>query len=530
MKTLTTLFFLLAGILLKTDANILTIKGNRSCVVDEPIEMRILKTTERVQPYAGNPFYLAWGDTPVFPLGPTGYHAWTPISRPDVMDFYEQLNRIAKVISEIGSPHVVGFVRCLPYDPNNHMHDGELIRILQPWLRMDDGRYDLERFDPEWEKRLKDYLDLALGLRIVVSIEVWDDWSVSRSVSGEWDPGPGRAWNAHPFNPSNNINFCHDVLPEPKTPFVPSLPGGGFQCDDPFYNTIPSKSHITEVLALQKHYVDHLLDIISGYPNVLINISNESRADLEWSKFWAEYIRQRVSPMMVGDMPSTNRKDGGGECDYNFSPMTLSTDLSYDYVDISQGVSQHELGLPQRQALEGSMRIAGYRAAMKEAGTERPLVCSKDYSRDPGGGTIVLWSRFIGGAASARFHRPSAGHPESVIIFQHETVGHLGSFIARVPFWQMDIHPEVVTFTPSGAGTNVLADLENHYVIQLIGGDEGEKLGLKLSPGNWIVNWIDPAMGKEIVNFEITLTSAELELDIPSELDHRIVHIKRRTD
>ena len=484
--------------------------------------------TERVQPYPENPFYLAWGDTPVFPLGPTGYHAWTPISRPDVMDFYEQLNRISSVINEIGSPHVVGFVRCMPYDPNYLTQE---VRILQPWLRMEDGRYDLERFEPEWEKRLKEYLDLALDLRIIVSLEVWDDWSISRSVRGEWDPGPTRAWNAHPFNPRNNINYGSDVLPEREIPFVPSLPRGGFECNAPFYTTIPSKSNITEVLALQKRYVDHLLDIISDYPNVLINISNESRADLEWSRFWAEYIRQRAPSMMIGDMPSTNRKGGGGECDYIFSPMTLSTDPHFDYVDIAQGVSQHELGTPQRQALEGSRRIAGYRTAMGEAGTERPLITSKDYSRDQEGGAIVLWSRFVGGAASARFHRPNVeDHPESVIIFQHEMVGHLGSFIARVPFWQMDIHPEVLSVTPPGAGANVLTDLENNYVIQLIGGGEGEKLGLQMSTGKWNVTWIDPATGKDIVNFEITLSSSQLELDIPSELDHGVLHLERIVD
>jgi hypothetical protein len=108
------------------------------------------KRTERVQPFPGNPFYLAWGDTPVFPLGPTGYHAWTPISRPGTVDSHEQLYRLSRVIDGIGSPHVVGFVRCLPYDPNNHMHDGEVVRVLQPWVRMEDGRYDLRRFEPEW--------------------------------------------------------------------------------------------------------------------------------------------------------------------------------------------------------------------------------------------------------------------------------------------------------------------------------------------------------------------------------------------
>jgi hypothetical protein len=473
--------------------------------------------TERVQPFAGNPFYLAWGDTPVFPLGPTGYHAWTPISRPGTVDSHEQLYRLSRVIDGIGSPHVVGFVRCLPYDPNNHMHDGEVVRVLQPWVKTDDGRYDLRRFAPEWERRLKDYLDLALNLRIIVSLEVWDDWSVSRGVGGAWDPGPEGAWNIHPFNPRNNINYDSAVLPETTT-----------ECNAPFYRTIPSQSDITEVLDLQKFYVDQLLSIVSDYPNVLLNISNESRANLEWSRFWAEYIRRRIPLTMIGEMPSTNRKDGGGECEYLFNPMTLSTDPRYDYVDIAQAVSGHEFGgNAQRQALEGSMRIAEYRAAMKEAGTERPLIVSKDYTRGPEGGAIVSWSRFVGGAASARFHRPAGDHPESVIIFQHEMAGHLGRFIARVPFWQMDMHHGVIKVLPSGAGGNVLTDLVSHYVIQLLGGSEGEKLELQLSPGNWSVSWIDPSSGTEFANNEAVVNSSTMELNIQGVFDHRIIYITK---
>ncbi len=472
---------------------------------------------ERVQPYSGNPFYLAWGDTPVFPLGSAGYHAWTPISRPGTVDSHEQLYRLSRVISEIGSPHVVGFVRCLPYDPNNHLHDGEVVRVLQPWVRMEDGRYDLERFEPEWEERLKDYLDLALDLRFVVSLEVWDDWSVSRTVRGERSPGPTEAWNAHPFNPPNNINYGYDVLPELEPPIVTGGWAGQFDCNASFYNTIPSRSDIKEVLALQKNYVDYLLNIVSDYPNVIINISNESRANLEWSRFWAKYIRLRVPPsIMIGDMPSIWGEEGGGDCENIYNPRTLSTDPHYDYVDISQ--------------VSTIWRIAGYRAAMREAGTERPLVVSKIYTRGPEGGTIALWSRFFVGAASARFHRPRREHPESLIDFQHEAVGHLGRFIARVPFWQMDIRPEVVNVTPSGVSSHVLTDMDKHYVIQITGENEGGNLGLKLPPGNWVVTWIDPETGKDIVNYEITLSSTEMELDLPSELDHMVVHLERRSD
>jgi hypothetical protein len=54
---------------------------------------------------------------------------------------------------------------------------------------------------------------------------------------------------------------------------------------------------------------------------------------------------------MIGEMPSTNRKDGGGECDYELNPLTLCTDINYDFVDIAQGVSAHEFGEPRQQAL-----------------------------------------------------------------------------------------------------------------------------------------------------------------------------------
>ncbi len=57
---------------------------------------------------------------------------------------------------------------------------------------------------------------------------------------------------------------------------------------------------------------------------------------------------------MTGEMPSTNRKDGGGECEAYFNPMTLSTDPAYEYVDIAQAVSGHEFGGDSfRQAVEG---------------------------------------------------------------------------------------------------------------------------------------------------------------------------------
>ncbi len=467
-----------------------------------------------IQTYPENPHYLGWDGVPVFPLGAAGYHSWTPISRPGSVDFAAQLDRLSRVIDEIGSPHVRGFVRVLPYDPMNHMHDGPVERVLQPWVQLEDGRYDLERFEPAWEARFRAYLDAALERQIVVALELWDDWSVTRGPGGQYDPGEGAAWNAHPFNPNNNVNYGEDVLPRMTA-----------VCEAPFYSTLPTRADIEPVPALQKRYADRVIEIAARYPNVLLKVSNESRAHLDWSHFWAAYIRERAPGRMIGEMPSTNRRDGGGECEDIFSPLTLATDPHYDYVDIAQGVSGHAFGTPREQALGGGQRMYAYRQAMAGAGTSRPLIVSKDYTRGPDGGDVVLWGRFVGGAAAARFHRPAGNHGEQVVAFQHEAIERLGRFIAGVPFWRMHPAPGLVGALSDGAGANVLAEPEGHVVIQLLGGRAGHHVPVTLAPGAWTIRWVDPARGLEIGREQVALDGSSLHLQIPADLDHLILHL-----
>jgi hypothetical protein len=354
------------------------------------------------------------------------------------------------------------------------------------------------------------------GRRIVVALEIWDDWSVTRGPGGQYDPGEGAGWNAHPFNPRNNVNFGEDVLPARTS-----------VCEAPFYATIPARSNIEPVLRLQKRYVDRLLQIASAYPNVIINLTNESRAHEEWSGFWAGYVRERVPPgTLIGDMPSTNRRDGRGECDPELSPSALASDAAYGYVDISQAVSRHEFPEVRDQALGGGRRIHALRHAMAEAGTRRPLVTSKDYSRGPGEGDVVLWSRFVGGAAGARFHRPGRENAGEVVDFQHQAVRRLGQFIAGLPFWRMHPAPHLVRSLPSGSGANVLAEPEGEVVVQLLGGAEGDRIGLDLAPGTWRVRWLDPARAVEIGEGEVRADSGPTALVLPASLDHRILHLQ----
>ncbi|MEX0779961.1 MAG: hypothetical protein WD037_09505 [Balneolales bacterium] len=470
---------------------------------------------DHLQPYPENPHYLAWGDVPIFPLGPTDFHSWTPVSRPGTVDFIAHMGRLAEMIDEIGSPNLKGFVRILPYDPMNHLHDGPVERTLQPWVLLEDGRYDLTQFEPEWEERFVSILDAALSREIVVSLEVWDDWSITRGPGGEYDPGEGAAWNAHPFNPLNNINYEESVLPAETS-----------VCEAPFYNTIPSLGNNKPVLDLQKKYVNKLLEIASAYPNLIINIANESRAHLAWSRYWAEYIRGKVPPeFMIGDMPSTNRQDGGGECDHAFNPATLAIDSLYDFSDMSQAISRHEFGANANdQALGGAIRIKEYRQAMAKAFGPRPLMITKDYTRGEDGGDVILWSRLIGGASSARFHRPGVDS-EGVVEFQREAALRLGKFIAEIPFWNMNPAPEFLRATDEEISANILAENHGHVVVQLLESKKDQRLFFELEPGTWSVRWIDPATGQVVDKGSASSENNMFEISIPVDLDHLVLHL-----
>ena len=468
-------------------------------------------------PYSENPHYLAMDGVPVFPLGATHAHSWTPISRPQV-DLLQDLDRLAAMVQRIGSRHVRGFVRCMPYDPLNHLHDGDVQRTLQPWKRLDDGRFDLEDFEPEWEQRLRAFLDAAAERRILVSLELWDDWSVTRGVGGAWDPGEGAAWNGHPFNPDNNVNYGRDALTHTTR-----------ACVAPFYETIGDDN--AAVLRLQQLYAEHLIAIAAEYPTVIFNLSNETRAPLSWSRYWAEYLRERLPEgRMIGDMPSTNRRDGRGECDPELNPLTLAVDGRYDFVDIAQGVSRHEFGAdPVRQAVGGGERIRSYRAAMQEEGRVKPLVVSKEYTRSRDGGTIVLWSRFTGGAAAARFHRPGRNQ-RGVSDFQYQAIEHLGRFVAGVPFWTMQPDPDVLVRQPADLdGALVLARRGKRYVVQLMGGAADGKLAVQLEPGPYQARWFDPENGTYLdADSEFTAGRDPHTLRLPSNGGHVILHISRR--
>jgi hypothetical protein len=99
---------------------------------------------------------------------------------------------------------------------------------------------------------------------------------------------------------------------------------------------------------------------------------------------------------------------------------------------------------------------------------------------------------------------------------------------SQVPFWRMHPEPDLVKKLPDDAGANVLSEPNGHCVVQLIGGAAGATLQLNLPSGRWAVRWIDPASGREVSRAEATAGPNGLELTIPGESEHRVIHLNRK--
>lgn len=454
----------------------------------------------RLTVFEANPHYLAVDDHPVFLIGASHPGGWRPLGyldRPLTAD----IDRLGELVDDIGSPHVRGLLRLLPYT-----HGG----ALQPWVYDPNaGVYDLDSFDPAWERRLRRYLDAAAAHGHVVSLELWDDWSITRGTGGAADPAGETPWDEHPFNPDNNRNYDEDALPRETS-----------ACDAPFYATVFGDDRAVPVLARQRRYVAYLVACTDEYENVVYTVSNESRATLAWSRYWATFVGETAEQdHLVAEMPSTDRDQGQGECDPELSPSTLFDDDQYDYVDCSQALSAHSFGSAVHDIVAKTTdRVRSYDDQMERSGSVKPLVVSKEYTNDEPDGRPVVWSKFVSGAASARFHRSQPerwDQTEATTDFQFDTIEALGTFVAETGFWHQSPDRTVVQDAPADAVTVARSDPGSSYVVLVVDGNGGDVV-VSLARGTYEVDWYDAGTA------EYTCATPDPLLDVSAEIAPRL--------
>lgn len=250
--------------------------------------------------------------------------------------------------------------------------DGNIYAFEQ----IEEGTYDLERWNGEYFRRLSTFLEETERRGIVVQITLWDQHDLS-----------SQAWERHPWNPARNVNYDGDNVSDPRA----------------FFNTVRNRN--TAVLPHQERFVDRVLDLSLEYGHVLYNINNESWTGLAWELYWAD----RIHGMAKG------RERNAYVTAMHLSPSTsvrafMSHRDRLNFAEISQN-NQVSMGASGQEHMDNILLWRDLIAKQSPA----PLNNEKVYGAGEGETTQFgtgeearrrYWRNIFGGCACTRFHRP----------------------------------------------------------------------------------------------------------------------------
>lgn len=260
--------------------------------------------------------------------------------------------------------------------------------------KLDNGKYDLSKWNPEYWTRFERMLRETATRKIVVQIEVWDrfDYTDNR----KHDP---RRWQDHPYAPKNNVNYT--AAQSGFAPRYPEHPGANKQ---PFFFTTPKQRDIKIVRQFQEAFVNKLLDHSLAYDHVLYCIDNETKGEAEWGEYWARFIKARAA--REGKTVMVTEMWDAWNLTSDEHKRTFDHPELYDYVDVSQN-NQNK----GQKHWDNFLYVRRYLAAQP-----RPMNTTKTYGADGNkfghsdqDGVERFWRHLLAGAASIRFHRPDSG-------------------------------------------------------------------------------------------------------------------------
>ena len=371
---------------------------------------------------------------------------------------------------------------------------------VYPFAETSPGRYDLERWNDEYWDRFERLLRLTRERDIIVQIEVWDRFDHSRDN-----------WELHPYNPKNNINYTYA-----ESGFAEHYPDHPGRNQQPFFFTTPAQRNNTLLLRYQQRFVEKMLSYSLGYDHVLSCMDNETSGEEAWGAYWAEYIQRTAAE--AGRKVCVTEMWDAWDIKSEEHRRTLDHPERYQFVDVSQN--------NQKMGEEHWVNFQWVRDYVSSH--PRPLNTVKTYGADGGrfgdnrDGLERWWRHVIGGAASARFHRPDSGlglsDPARASI---QAARKLESLIR---LWEVSPHNELLR-DRSENEAYLAADPGRAYALYFT---DGGSVGLDLSgtSGPFRLQWIDIQTGRWAG--ETTFTGGEaLPVSAPAP-GHWVAAIVRR--
>jgi hypothetical protein len=227
-----------------------------------------------IEIYTKNPSYWQYNNKPVMLLGGTDDEAlfhWAG----DMNLLTAQLDKLV----ECGG----NYLRCTM---SIRKGDNPTYPVReQPYIKLENNKFDLDKWNGEFWRRFRVFLEHCKQRDIVVQIELWATHDLVHMKSDT----PG-VWPTHPLNPKNNVNY--DFQPETVFPLRPRD-----NSNSAFYQTIPALQHDPIVLKYQQAFVGKVLSYALKFDNVLYCVDNEQRPQhpYQWGHYWAQYIQHRAA-------------------------------------------------------------------------------------------------------------------------------------------------------------------------------------------------------------------------------------------
>lgn len=361
-----------------------------------------------------------------------------------------------------------------------------------PFKKLENGKYDLEQWNDAYWERFSYFLEETRKRNIIVQIEVWDRFDYSREH-----------WLVHPYNPVNNINYSAG---ESKLAAAyPDHPGLNRQ---PFFFTTPNQKNNEVILKYQVRFVEKMLAISLEYDHVLYCIDNETSAEGEWPLFWAQFILDHANAAGKEICITEMWDDWNLRSDQH--KRTFDHPDLYAFCDVSQNNQQ-----------KGQAHWDNFQWVKKyTASHPRPLNTVKTYGADGGShgstkdGLERWWRHLLGGAAAARFHRPTSGLGLSELSMN--SVRSARRIEEKVKFWELSPSLQLLSDRQKNEVYLACNPGKAYLLFFTDGGEAG--VDLKGYPGKYSLQWVNVRTGQWLKPTKVT-GGAVLPLKAPDQLE-----------
>lgn len=362
-------------------------------------------------------------------------------------------------------------------------------RFICPWPRAegtDRYRFDLDKWDPAYFRRLKDFVSEAAKRKIVVEFTFFCPFYAEEQ------------WNLSPLNHKNNIN------------------GVGTMARTDVYTLDKSG----KLLAIQEAMVRKIVSELQKFDNVMYEICNEpyfGGVTLEWQKHIATIIKDGESRRRSHHLITQNIANGKQKITdpfpmvsvFNFHYAAPPVTVAWNY-HLNRVIGNNETGF--KGNADKTYRQIAWHFMLAGGG----LFNNLDYS-------------FAVGKEDGTYRyppsQPGGGSPNL-----RKQLGVLKTFMESFRFLRMKPDTGFIINGLTGkAEGHVLSEKGQQYAVYLSGAVQTH-LTVALPAGRYQARWINPETGEAIAEKTIHTEEDPLRLDVPAyreEIALRLVRLKR---